>query len=46
MIDINFDGLFSIELLHKYFTDQLCPDFSITPSTKTQSLISGYRMSR
>jgi hypothetical protein len=44
MIDINFDGLFSIELLHKYFTNQLCPDFSITPSAKSMLVINGHRL--
>ncbi|MDP9075927.1 MAG: hypothetical protein M3O71_00755 [Bacteroidota bacterium] len=43
MIDIKFEGLFTIELLHKYFTDTLCPDFSITPSTPTLSVIKGHK---
>ncbi len=43
MIDINFGGLFTIELLHKYYANQLCPDFSITTSSKTQQAIAGQR---
>lgn len=43
MIDITFGGLFTIELLHKYYADQLCPDFNITVSSKTQSAIGGQR---
>jgi hypothetical protein len=44
MIDINFDNLFTVELLHKYFADQLCPVFSITPSRSTLSLINGHKI--
>ena len=44
MIDINFDGLFTIELLHKYFADNLCPDFTITPSGKSGPVINGHKV--
>jgi hypothetical protein len=44
MIDINFDGLFSIELLHKYFTDQLFNYFSIAPTAKTLAALNGRRV--
>ncbi|HZY36302.1 MAG TPA: hypothetical protein VFE53_06615 [Mucilaginibacter sp.] len=44
MIDINFDGLFSIELLHKYFTDQLFRYFSIAPTAKTLAVLNGRRV--
>lgn len=43
MIDINFEGLFTIELLHKYFADKLCPDFTITPSSKSVPVIKGHK---
>lgn len=41
MININFGSLFTIELLHKFYSDQLCPDFTITPTILTQQVISG-----
>jgi hypothetical protein len=44
MIDINFKYLFSIEILHKYFADLLCNDFSITSSAQTNSVASGHRL--
>ena len=44
MIDINFGSLFTIDLLHKYYTDQLCPDFNISVSAKTTALINGYKI--
>lgn len=44
MIDKNFDGLFSIELLHKYFTDQLFRYFSIAPTAKTLAILNGRRV--
>lgn len=43
MIDVKFEGLFTVELLHKYFTDATCPDFSITPSTATLFTIKGHK---
>ena len=44
MIDVNFTGLFTVELLHKFYADQLCPDFNITPSNATTSSINGHKM--
>ncbi|TWJ02449.1 hypothetical protein JN11_01422 [Mucilaginibacter frigoritolerans] len=44
MIDVNFVGLFTVELLHKFFADQLCPDFIITPSDATTSSMNGHKM--
>lgn len=44
MIDINFGNLFSIELLHSYYKDKLCSDFSISASANTLSLINGHKM--
>lgn len=43
MININFGNLFTVEVLHKYYTNQLCPDFSITPSAKTQQVVNGHK---
>src|SRR5215469_6680009 len=43
MIDINFGMLFTFELLHKYYGDQLCPDFNITASAQTTLAIGGQR---
>ncbi len=44
MIDVNFEGLFSVEILHKYFNNGLCPSFSITPSNNTLNVIKGHKM--
>ncbi len=44
MIDIQFGTLFSFELLHRYFSNRLCNDFSIVPSQKTVVAMSGYRV--
>jgi hypothetical protein len=44
MIDVNFTGLFTVELLHKFFADQLCNDFAITPSNATINSINGHKM--
>ena len=44
MIDINFGSFFSIELLHKYYADQLCPDFNISVSNKTTGVVNGHKM--
>ncbi len=35
MTSINYNLLFSLELLHKYFANGRCNDFTITPSTQT-----------
>lgn len=39
MIDISFDKLFSVELLHKYSADGTCNDFTIVPSAATKQLL-------
>lgn len=44
MIDIKFDILFKIELLHKYFSNGLCKDFMIRPSVETRDVINGQGM--
>lgn len=44
MININFGNLFTVELLHKYYTDQLCPDFNIAPSAKTLKVNAGHKI--
>jgi hypothetical protein len=44
MTDINYGILFTLELLHKYFTSQLCNDFSIIPSLQTQRILNGNRI--
>ncbi|HVX49192.1 MAG TPA: hypothetical protein VHB48_03510 [Chitinophagaceae bacterium] len=41
MIDTKFGVLFTVELLHKYFANGLCNDFIITPSMRTQALLTG-----
>jgi len=44
MIDIKYGNLFSVELLHNYFSDGRCPDFDIVPSIQTQKILSGHQM--
>ncbi|MDN5289519.1 MAG: hypothetical protein JWR38_5793 [Mucilaginibacter sp.] len=44
MIDINFGSLFTIELLHSYYKDQLCPDFNISISNETVKALGGHQM--
>ena len=44
MININFIKLFTVEILNKYYSDQLCADFIITPSSRTASVMSGYNL--
>jgi hypothetical protein len=44
MTTINYNYFFQVELLHKYFANGLCNDFSITPSVQTQSTLAGNKM--
>lgn len=44
MTDTKYNLLFTLELLHKYFKDQLCADFMITPSDKTKEVLDGHKM--
>lgn len=44
MIDVNFGNLFSLELLHSYYKDQLCTDFSISPSAETLKVANGHKV--
>jgi len=44
MIDVNFASLFTVELLHKFYSDQLCRDFTITPSASALNILNGRRV--
>ena len=44
MTSINYNLLFSIELLHNYFANGRCNDFTITPSAQTSALLQGYKI--
>jgi hypothetical protein len=44
MIDIKYNTFFSVRLLHQYFTDLACPDFSIIPSDDTLLTLAGLNM--
>lgn len=44
MIDIKYGILFTVELLHKYFADGYCDDFTITPSQRTQKILDGNKI--
>lgn len=44
MTSINYSYFFRVELLHKYFANNVCNDFFITPSAQTQLVIKGSKM--
>lgn len=44
MTSIKYNLLFTIELLHTFFTNGRCPDFIIQPSPQTASLLNGYKI--
>ncbi len=44
MPDLNFDILFTLEILHRYYVDEACDDFIITPSQQTKEILNGYQM--
>ncbi|MCX6250206.1 MAG: hypothetical protein NTX61_05580 [Bacteroidetes bacterium] len=44
MIDIKYDILFSVELLHQYFRNQLCQDFTLIPSAATRRTLAGHKI--
>ena len=44
IIETRYGNLFTVELLHRYFTDQLCTDFSIKPSAQTRNILSGHKI--
>ncbi len=44
MSNINYNYFFQIELLHKYFANGICNDFSFIPSAQTQTQLSGSRI--
>src|SRR5215469_18355649 len=43
-MDINYSYFFTVELLHKYFADGTCGDFTVTPSILTQAVLNGNKM--
>ncbi|MGZ3751833.1 MAG: hypothetical protein ACXVB0_08955 [Mucilaginibacter sp.] len=43
MISINFGSLFTVELLHQFYTNKLCPDFNIVTSAWTQKVLDGHK---
>jgi hypothetical protein len=44
MTDTKYGLLFTVDLLHKYFTNQLCSDIIITPSAKTMEILNGHKI--
>ncbi len=44
MIDIKYNFLFSVELLHQYFRNQSCADFTMIPSDMTRRTLAGHKM--
>ena len=44
MTSVKYNLLFTIELLHKFFTNALCTDFIIQPSVQTAALLKGYKI--
>ncbi|MDQ2751607.1 MAG: hypothetical protein M3R72_01125, partial [Bacteroidota bacterium] len=44
MTSINYNLLFSVELLHQFFANGKCNDFTIVPSTQTRADLQGYKI--
>lgn len=44
MTDTKYSLLFTLQLLHKYFKDEACPDFIIIPSDKTKEVLDGRKI--
>lgn len=44
MISVNYQPLFTIELLHNYFASGACTDFIITPTARTVNVLNGYKI--
>jgi hypothetical protein len=44
MIDIKYGIFFTVDLLHQYFGDNACPDFTIIPTAKTSRVLAGHKM--
>jgi len=44
MTSISYGNFFKVELLHKYFANNISNDFVVTPSVLTQSLLNGNKM--
>jgi len=44
MTSISYSYFFRVELLHKYFANNICNDFIITPSVLTQTALNGNKM--
>jgi len=44
MTDTKYGILFSLELLHKFYKDQLCNDFKMMPSGQTETVLKGQKI--
>ena len=44
MVETKYGVLFKIELLHRYYTQLSCPDFSIVPSLQTKAVLAGQQI--
>lgn len=44
MIAIDFENLFTIEILHKFFADNVCNDFTVTSSATTDAVAAGHKV--
>ena len=44
MFDINFNTFFSVQILHSYYANLLCPDFFMVPSPDTAEVLNDYNM--
>jgi hypothetical protein len=44
MINIKYSTFFSVKLLHQYFADLVCPDFTLIPSEETRRTLAGLKM--
>ncbi|MDZ8104379.1 MAG: hypothetical protein RM338_01960 [Nostoc sp. DedQUE12a] len=41
---MHYKQLFELRILHEYYRDQICPDFSIEPTSECQKILSGHRL--
>lgn len=41
---MHYKQLFELRIIHEYYRDKICPDFSIEPTSQCQKILSGHRL--
>ncbi|RCJ26536.1 hypothetical protein A6S26_14115 [Nostoc sp. ATCC 43529] len=41
---MHYKQLFELRIIHEYYLNQICPDFSIEPTRECQKILSGHRL--